>query len=133
MSISADNISWKVGKKVIVDNVSLHISRGETVGLIGPNGCGKSSLLRILAGLRRPDAGSVTLDGQNIARIARKQNLSHDEAAKVVDDVDKARDTFVKNVADTSRHDARNYHIVLNMDYITEDQAVAMILSYLGK
>ena len=50
MSISADNISWKVGKKVIVDNVSLHISRGETVGLIGPNGCGKSSLLRILAG-----------------------------------------------------------------------------------
>ncbi|MBK4783148.1 MAG: ABC transporter ATP-binding protein [Pantoea sp. Pent] len=73
MSISADNISWKVGKKVIVDNVSLHISRGETVGLIGPNGCGKSSLLRILAGLRRPDAGNVTLDGQNIARIARKQ------------------------------------------------------------
>jgi len=73
MSISADNISWKVGKKVIVDNVSLHISRGETVGLIGPNGCGKSSLLRILAGLRRPDAGCVTLDGQNIARIARKQ------------------------------------------------------------
>ncbi|MFY0403275.1 ABC transporter ATP-binding protein [Pantoea dispersa] len=73
MSISADNITWKVGKKVIVDNVSLHISRGETVGLIGPNGCGKSSLLRILAGLRHPDAGHVTLDGQNIARIPRKQ------------------------------------------------------------
>ncbi|MEI9483986.1 ABC transporter ATP-binding protein [Enterobacter cancerogenus] len=73
MSICAENITWKVGKKVIVSDVSLKVSRGETVGLLGPNGCGKSSLLRILAGLRRPDAGSVTLDGQDISRIAKKQ------------------------------------------------------------
>ena len=73
MSICAENITWKVGKKVIVNDVSLKVSRGETVGLLGPNGCGKSSLLRILAGLRRPDAGCVTLDGQDISRIAKKQ------------------------------------------------------------
>ena len=73
MSICAENITWKVGKKVIVNGVSLNVSRGETVGLLGPNGCGKSSLLRILAGLRRPDAGCVTLDGQDISRIAKKQ------------------------------------------------------------
>lgn len=73
MSISAENITWKAGKKVIVNDVSLHIPDGKTVGLLGPNGCGKSSLLRILAGLRRPNAGSVMLDGQNITRIARKQ------------------------------------------------------------
>lgn len=72
MSISADNITWKVGKKVIVNDVSLNVSRGQTVGLLGPNGCGKSSLLRILAGLRRPDIGRVALDGQDISRIAKK-------------------------------------------------------------
>lgn len=73
MSITAENITWKVGKKVIVDNVSLAVSRGQTVGLLGPNGSGKSSLLRILAGLRRPHNGTVALDGKSINGIAKKQ------------------------------------------------------------
>lgn len=73
MSITAENITWKVGKKVIVDNVSLAVSPGQTVGLLGPNGSGKSSLLRILAGLRRPHTGTVALDGKSIAGIAKKQ------------------------------------------------------------
>ncbi|SFQ96994.1 MULTISPECIES: ABC transporter ATP-binding protein [unclassified Enterobacter] len=73
MSITAENITWKVGKKIIVNNVSLTVSPGQTVGLLGPNGSGKSSLLRILAGLRRPHAGTVTLDGNNIARMPKKQ------------------------------------------------------------
>ena len=50
-----------------------------------------------------------------ITRIATKQNLSPEEAAKVIDETDKARDTFVKTVADTSRYDARNYDFVLNV------------------
>lgn len=73
MSIAAENVTWKVGKKVIVNNVSLNVAPGKTVGLLGPNGCGKSSLLRILAGLRRPDIGNVTLDGKNLSRIPKKQ------------------------------------------------------------
>ena len=70
---------------------------------------------------------------KRIARIMDKQNLTRQKAEKVIDSVDKARDNYVKRYTGQSRYDARNYHIVLNMDYITEDQAVAMILSYLGK
>ena len=70
---------------------------------------------------------------RRIARIMEKQNLSRQKAEEVIDSVDKARDNYVQRYTGQSRYDARNYHIVLNMDYITEDQAVAMILSYLGK
>ena len=70
---------------------------------------------------------------KRIARIMEKQNLSRQKAEEVIDSVDKARDNYVKRYTGQSRYDARNYHIVLNMDYITEDQAVSMILSYLGK
>ena len=73
MSISAENVTWKVGKKIIVNDVSLRVNRGETVGLLGPNGSGKSSLLRLLAGLRRPHSGCVALDGKDISKTAKKQ------------------------------------------------------------
>lgn len=50
-----------------------------------------------------------------IARIARKQNLSAEEAAKVVDNVDQARDNFVQTVAESSRYDARHYNFVFDV------------------
>ena len=50
----------------ILKGVSLSVAAGEAVGLVGPSGSGKSTLLMIMAGLERPDSGSVTLDGQTI-------------------------------------------------------------------
>ena len=76
----------------------------------------------------------ITASRENrIARIMSKQNLSYEKAAQVLDSVDRARDNYVLRYTGQSRYDARNYHIVLNMDYITEDKAVDLILSYLGK
>lgn len=68
-----------------------------------------------------------------IARIMSKQNLSREKAQEVIDNVDKARNNYVSRYTGQSRYDARNYNIVLNMDYITEDKAVDIIMSYLGK
>ena len=71
MTIRAENLTWKVGSTVIVDNVSLQAEPGRMLGLLGPNGSGKSSLLRLLAGLRKAHAGQVTLDGKDLRQIKR--------------------------------------------------------------
>jgi iron complex transport system ATP-binding protein len=72
MSIRADNLVWKIASKTIVDDLSLLAKPGEMLGLLGPNGSGKTSLLRLLAGLKRPLSGQITLDGQDIAKIRRR-------------------------------------------------------------
>jgi putative ABC transport system ATP-binding protein len=53
----------------ILKDISLNVGRGEAVGLIGPSGSGKSTLLMVLAGLERPDQGSVTVAGQDIGKL----------------------------------------------------------------
>jgi cytidylate kinase len=68
-----------------------------------------------------------------VARIMEKQNLTREKAEQVIESVDKARDNYVLRYTGQSRYDARNYNIVLNMDYLTEDKAVELILGYLGK
>lgn len=71
-SLAADHITWSVDAVRILDDVFLEAPPGEVLGVLGPNGSGKTSLLRILAGLRRPDAGTVTLAGVPIRRLPRR-------------------------------------------------------------
>lgn len=75
---------------------------------------------------------TASLDNR-VARVMSKQNLTREKAMEVIESVDKARNNYVSRYTGQSRYDARNYHIVLNMDYITEDKAVDIIMSYLGK
>ncbi len=53
----------------ILKGVSLDVARGQAVGLVGPSGSGKSTLLMIMAGLERPDSGSVVVDGTDLAAL----------------------------------------------------------------
>ena len=67
-----------------------------------------------------------------VQRIMSKQNLSREEAEKVIKKVDEMRENYVKKYTGTSRYDTRNYDLVINMEGKTEDDAVALILQYTG-
>ena len=70
--VLADDLSWGVQARAILDGVTLGAAPGELVGLLGPNGSGKSSLLRAVAGVRRVDAGTVLLDGEDVTALGRR-------------------------------------------------------------
>jgi len=63
MSIEIRNLNKRFGATIVCDDLNLDIPSGELVALLGPSGSGKTSLLRIIAGLERPDSGSVLFHG----------------------------------------------------------------------
>lgn len=70
---------------------------------------------------------------RRIERVMAKQNITKEEAVKLIDKVDNGRDNYVKRYTGLSRYDMRNYHLILDMDYLTEDEAVEKILSFIGR
>ncbi len=77
--LSLSNIELAFGHVALLDDVSLHVERGERVGLIGRNGTGKSSLLNLIAGLRDPDDGSITrASGVSVALVEQEPSLPVD-------------------------------------------------------
>ena len=60
-------------EEAVLDNISLKISKGEFITLLGSSGCGKTTTLRIIAGLEQPDAGSVWLDGREVTGLEPNQ------------------------------------------------------------
>ncbi len=70
--VELKGISKAFGGNVVLDNVDLTLYQGEALGIIGPSGTGKSTILRIIAGLLAPDAGEIYLQGQ------RRQGLAED-------------------------------------------------------
>jgi ABC-2 type transport system ATP-binding protein len=67
------------GQKRAVDGVSFSVKRGDILGFLGPNGAGKSTTMKMLTGFLRPDAGSATVDGIDVAEnpVAVKSKLGY--------------------------------------------------------
>jgi iron complex transport system ATP-binding protein len=71
--LEVETVDWSVDMLPIVRGVSLEVTPGKLVGLLGPNGCGKSSLLRCIYRAYQPDCGMIALDGVNINRLTPQE------------------------------------------------------------
>ncbi|MGI6469554.1 MAG: ABC-F family ATP-binding cassette domain-containing protein [Syntrophomonadaceae bacterium] len=71
--LSVDNVAQSFGDKDIFRGVSFQVQKGEKIALVGPNGVGKSSLLRIIAGIDRAQAGQVKLKPGTVCRLMTQQ------------------------------------------------------------
>jgi putrescine transport system ATP-binding protein len=67
--VKVEGVAKRFGTVVAVDNVDLEIARGELFALLGGSGCGKTTLLRLLAGLETPDSGRILIDGEDMTGV----------------------------------------------------------------
>ena len=67
------NLSKSYGKRLVLDNVNFSVPKGKIYGLLGPNGCGKTTLNKLIAGLLTPDSGEIYVDGKR-----RSERSNHD-------------------------------------------------------
>ena len=86
MLLTAEHISLNFGLKQLLDDVTLYLNEGDKIGIIGINGTGKSSFLRVLAGDQVPDEGKVSLD-PNVQVSFLSQNPKMDEDNTVLEQV----------------------------------------------
>tara|TARA_B100000780_G_scaffold158189_1_gene110638 strand:- start:992 stop:1768 length:777 start_codon:yes stop_codon:yes gene_type:complete len=64
--IKLEKISLSFGKRQILENISFDINRGEILGMLGPNGVGKSTIFNLITGLIKPNYGSIIIEGENV-------------------------------------------------------------------
>ena len=75
--IIASNVSKKFGKLKALDDVSVTCLKGECIALIGPNGCGKTTLIKSILGMVVCDSGFITFNGNNIRHDWKYRSRKH--------------------------------------------------------
>ncbi|MEJ6572888.1 MAG: ABC transporter ATP-binding protein [Akkermansiaceae bacterium] len=72
-SIHVQNLSFRIGKRLLLDDVSLHADTGERIAIVGPNGAGKTTLLRCLLGFIYGESGVIKLNENPLTQLSRQE------------------------------------------------------------
>src|SRR3989344_666892 len=75
--IEVYDVSYTYDGNPVLENISFSVKNGEYLGIIGPNGGGKTTLLKILLGLLTPTIGEVKLFGQKVAKFSKKHLIGY--------------------------------------------------------
>jgi lipopolysaccharide export system ATP-binding protein len=67
--LKLEKISLKFGKKTILDNLNLDLNHGQILGLLGPNGVGKSTIFNLITGLISPDYGTIAINSEIVNKF----------------------------------------------------------------
>ncbi len=71
VAVRFEEMTYRIGKRIILDHVSLTMKRGDITGILGPNGAGKTTLLSAMMGLRQPSSGMITVFNEPLSRHTR--------------------------------------------------------------
>jgi len=116
--LSAQDVCWSAGGVDIVKNVSLEIRPGEFLGIVGPNGSGKTSLMSLLCGIRKSKSGEVTLDGKPM------QNMNRRDVARAIAFVEQQAETQERINARQAVELGRTPHIGALSPWSVQDDAI---------
>ncbi|MTL91197.1 ATP-binding cassette domain-containing protein, partial [Turicibacter sanguinis] len=114
--MTIENISKSYSVKTLIDNISFGISEGEKIGIIGVNGTGKSTLLKIIAGIENPETGRIT-KGNRVRIEYLSQNPEFHDEATVLEQVFKGNSpemTLLRDYQETLDELQQNYNESLN-------------------
>ncbi|MFD3157833.1 ABC-F family ATP-binding cassette domain-containing protein [Haloimpatiens sp. FM7330] len=93
--ITIENLSKSYGEKILLDNISLGINEGEKIGVIGINGTGKSTLLKIISGIENYDSGNITKANKIIIEHLR-QKINFDDNVTILQQIFKGNSPIMK-------------------------------------
>jgi phosphonate transport system ATP-binding protein len=84
-SFKLEKVTRRWGDRVAIRNLSVAIERGQKVALIGPSGGGKSTLIRLLAGVLRPSSGHIYVDGRDLGHFSTKELRRHRAHCRIIE------------------------------------------------
>lgn len=114
--IDINDITVRIGSKVLLDHASAHVSDSQKVGLVGANGCGKSTLFRVLLGQQETETGDIYFPrGSRVATVAQEQNDIDIHILDFVLAADKERTELLARLQNASEFELAEIHERLNL------------------